>query len=213
MMRITKFEHANFVVEAENKRLVVDPGSFTRLLDDAHDVVAIVVTHEHPDHWTPEQLSAILANNSDAKIFAPQGAATAIGDDFDVTVVADGDTAQVGPFSLAFYGAKHAVIHASIPVVNNVGVLINSTIFYPGDSYTVPPVSVDVLAIPSSAPWLKIGEAMDYVLNVRPKRGFPTHEMVNSDAGKSMANQRLASMVESGGGEYFPLTPGDTLEL
>jgi hypothetical protein len=74
-------------------------------------------------------------------------------------------------------------------------------------------VSVDVLAIPSSAPWLKIGEAMDYVLNVRPKRGFPTHEMVNSDAGKSMANQRLASMVESGGGEYFPLTPGDTLEL
>jgi hypothetical protein len=37
--------------------------------------------------------------------------------------------------------------------------------------------------------------------------------MVNSDAGKSMANQRLASMVESGGGEYFPLTPGDTLEL
>jgi L-ascorbate metabolism protein UlaG (beta-lactamase superfamily) len=213
MMKITKFEHANFVVEIDDTRLIVDPGSFTAPLGDQRGVVAIVVTHEHPDHWTSEQLRGILENNADAKIFAPAGAAAAMGDEFNATVVAEGDVAEVGPFHLAFYGGKHAVIHSTIPVVDNVGVLINNTIFYPGDSYTVPPVDVDVLAIPSSAPWLKIGEAMDFVLEVKPRRGFPTHEMVNSAAGKSMANQRLASVVESGGGTYFPLEPGDTLEL
>ena len=213
MMRITKFEHANFVVETENKRLIVDPGSFTTSLGEQSDVVAIVVTHEHPDHWTPQHLRGILNTNPGAQIFAPAGAASAIGDDFDVTVVGDGDTAEVGPFQLAFHGSKHAVIHSSIPIVDNVGVLINNTIFYPGDSYTVPPVAVDLLAIPSSAPWLKIGEAMDYLLEVKPKRGFPTHEMVNSAAGKSMANQRFASILEASGGQYFPLEPGDSLEL
>jgi L-ascorbate metabolism protein UlaG (beta-lactamase superfamily) len=213
MMRITKFEHASFVVESDDQRLIVDPGSFTTDLSDQTGVVAVVVTHEHPDHWTPEQLRGILATNPDAQIFGPAGVVTATGDEFAVTAVADGDTAEVGAFQLAFYGAKHAVIHSSIPVIDNVGVLINNTIFYPGDSYTVPPVPVDVLAIPSSAPWLKIGEAMDFVLEVKPKRGFPTHEMVNSAAGKSMANQRLASVVEANGGKYFPLEANDTLEL
>jgi hypothetical protein len=105
------------------------------------------------------------------------------------------------------------VIHSSIPVITNVGVLINDSIFYPGDAFTVPPVPVNVLAAPSGAPWMKIAEAMDYVLAVKPKRAFPTHEMVNSVIGKGMANQRLEWATKEAGGEYFPLEPGDTLDV
>jgi len=211
-MKLTKYEHACLVLETGDEKLIVDPGAFTMPLGDLGDVVAIVITHEHPDHWTPEQLDRILGRNPDAKLYGPAGVALAASG-YDIITVADGDTASAGPFQLAFYGSRHAVIHSSIPVIDNVGVLVNDTLFYPGDSFTVPPVAVDTLAVPASAPWLKIAEAMDYVTAVAPKRAFPTHEMTASVIGKGMANDRLRTMTEAAGGQYFALEPTDTLDL
>ena len=212
-MRLTKLEHAALVIEKSGRKLIVDPGSFTAPLTDASGTVAVVITHEHADHWTPEQLNRILDKAPGIPVFAPAGvAAAATG--FDITVVEAGDEVTIEPFTLRFFGKDHAVIHSSIPIVDNVGVLINDTLYYPGDSYTVPEdVDVDVLAAPAGAPWLKVGEAMDFVLAVKPKRAFPTHEMTLSAAGKGMVNGRLIWATEQGGGEFFPLTPGDTLDL
>jgi L-ascorbate metabolism protein UlaG (beta-lactamase superfamily) len=212
-MRLTKFEHAALVLEDSGKKLFVDPGSFTTPITDAANAVAIVITHEHADHWTPEQLKRILDMNSGVPIYAPAGVALAASE-FDITVVKAGDKIDAGPFTLEFFGEKHAVIHSSIPVVDNVGVLINGVLYYPGDSFTVPDeIDVDVLAVPAGAPWLKIGEVIDFVLTVAPKRSFPTHEMVLARAGKDMANGRIEWATVQGGGEFFALEPGDTLDL
>jgi L-ascorbate metabolism protein UlaG (beta-lactamase superfamily) len=211
-MRITKYEHACFVAQIAEKKLVVDPGSFTVPLPDPTSVVAIVVTHEHADHWTPEHLKRILEASPDAKLFAPAGVAAAASD-FNFAVVKDGDELTVEPFTLKFFGEKHAVIHESIPIVDNVGVLINGQVYYGGDSFTQGPAGVELLAVPASAPWLKVGEVMDYVAAAKPKRSFPTHEMINSVIGNGMANGRIQAVTEAGGGEFFPLTPGDTVEL
>jgi len=118
-----------------------------------------------------------------------------------------------GPFALAFSGSHHATIHRSIPIVDNVGVFVNETLYYPGDSFTVPSGDVPVLAVPASAPWLKIGEVMDYLDTVKPRHAFPTHECVNSDAGNAMANARITSVVEAHGGRVTVLQPGEELEL
>ncbi|PPF87795.1 MBL fold metallo-hydrolase [Subtercola sp. Z020] len=218
-MRLTKLEHATLVLEKSGRRLVIDPGTFTAPLADATGTVAIVVTHEHPDHWTPEQLSRVLAQSPGIPIFAPAGVAAAVAAagstaEFDITVVEAGDEFTVEPFTLKFFGAKHAVIHESMPVIDNVGVLVNDVLYYPGDSYTIPEgVDVDVLAAPVGAPWLKIGDAMDFVLAVAPKRSFATHDMTLSAAGKGMGGDRLKWATEQGGGEYFPLAAGDSLDL
>ncbi|HEY0258211.1 MAG TPA: MBL fold metallo-hydrolase [Lacisediminihabitans sp.] len=212
-MRVTKQEHACLLVETDGQTLVVDPGSFTTLLVGLTGVVAIVITHEHADHWTDDQLKRILEQNPGVKIFAPAGVAAAA-PGFDITVVNGGDTREVGPFTLRFFGEKHAVIHHSLPVVDNVGVLVNDTLYYPGDSFTIlEGVEVDTLAVPAGAPWLKIGEVIDYVLAVKPRRSFPTHEMVLSVAGKAMSNQRIQWATEQNGGTFYPLEPGNSLEL
>jgi L-ascorbate metabolism protein UlaG (beta-lactamase superfamily) len=210
-VRITKYEHATLQLAVGDENLIIDPGNFLSH-PDFTGVVGIVITHEHADHWTADVVRRILEKSPDAKIFGPQGVAAAAGD-FEVEVVAAGDIVQAGEFTLEFFGGEHAVIHESIPMIDNVGVLVNDELYYGGDSYTVPGVEVGTLAAPVGAPWLKIGEAMDYVLAVKPTRAFYVHDMTLSVAGKQMAAARLSWATEQGGGTFTELQPGETLDV
>jgi len=212
-MRLTKLEHAALVVEDSGDKLYIDPGVFTTPVTESAGAVAVVITHEHDDHWSPDQLDRIVGMNPEVRIFGPAGVA-ARAEGYPVEVVAAGDEVEVGPFRLRFFGGEHAVIHRSIPVADNIGVLVNEALYYAGDSFAVPEgVAVDVLAAPAGAPWMKISEAMDYVEAVAPRRAFPTHEMLLSRAGKALSNVRLGWATEQHGGEFVPLEPGDTLDF
>ena len=217
-MKLTKLEHAALIVELSGKKLYIDPGSFTTALTGTAGAVAVVITHEHADHWTPEQLTRIIEMNPDLSIFAPAGVARAIAasnlSDTPVTIVKAGDVIEVAPFTLRFFGATHAVIHESIPVIDNVGVLVNEELYYAGDAFTIPEgVEIGTLAVPAAAPWMKMSEAMDFIFAIKPKRSFPTHEMLLSRAGKDLSNSRYENVTKLGGGEFFPLEPGDSLDL
>ncbi|OCG75328.1 MBL fold metallo-hydrolase [Microbacterium sediminis] len=211
-MRVTKHEHATLRLHDQGDTLVVDPGSFTTPLDALHDLVGVVITHEHRDHWTPAQLDHLAQVAPRVPIYAPQGVADAA-EGYDITVVAPGDTVTVGAFTLRFFGGVHAQIHESIPLVDNVGVMINDRLYYPGDSFAVPDAKVPVLAAPIGAPWLKLGEAMDFVLAVAPERAFPTHDMTLSVSARTMHASRLAWAAEQNGGELVDLAPGDELDV
>jgi L-ascorbate metabolism protein UlaG (beta-lactamase superfamily) len=201
------------IVELSGKKLVIDPGSFTAPVTDTRDTVAIVVTHEHADHWTTEQLDRIFSENQEVPIFAPAGVVSAA-QGFDVTVCTAGDSVEVGPFRLKFFGGQHAIIHRSIPVVDNLGVLVNEVLYYPGDSLYVPAqVDVDMLGVPVAAPWSKISEVMDFVEAVSPRRSFPVHEMVLSTVGKKIAYARVEEATTRGGGHFFALEPNESIEV
>lgn len=212
-MRITKHEHACLRLERDGHTLLIDPGSFTLPLIDLHDVVAIVLTHEHADHWSSEHLQRLRGQFPDVPIYGPSGVAHAASE-FSVIAVSAGDSHSVESFTLEFFGGDHAVIHESIPNVDNVGVLVNGEFYYAGDAYTVPTgVDVRVLAAPAGAPWLKIGDAMDYVVDVAPRRCFATHDMTLSRAGLGMSHARLKWATEQGGGEFVALEPGESIDM
>jgi L-ascorbate metabolism protein UlaG (beta-lactamase superfamily) len=211
-MKVTKYEHACLVIEKGDETLVIDPGAFTMPLTDVGGVVAVVITHEHADHWTAEQLERILDRNPDAKVFGPPGvAAAATG--ITVDSVVGGDEREVGGFRLAFTGGKHAQVHESIPIVDNVGVIVDDLLYYPGDSFDLPGTEVAVLAVPSSGPWLKTGEAMDFIAAVKPRRAFPVHDAVLSVIGKGMVNGRLEAIGKPNGTEFFVLEAGESTDL
>lgn len=212
-MRITKLEHAALVVEEGGRRLVVDPGGLTNPILGLTAVDAVVVTHEHADHWSADQLKRLQDANPQVVILGPAGVAAAA-EGFDVRVVAPGDSMTVEGWSLRFFGGNHAVIHPTIPIIENLGVLIDDRLYYPGDSFHVPVgVAVDTLAAPIGAPWLKIGEAMDFVGQVAPRRAFGTHDGVLSAVGRTMANDRLKAVVEARGGEWFALQADEVLDI
>lgn len=74
-------------------------------------------------------------------------------------------------------------------------------------------IEVGLLAAPVGAPWLKIGEAIDYVLAVKPRRAFGTHDMTLSRVGLAMHRDRLKWATEQNGGEFLELEPGQSADL
>lgn len=200
-MKLTKYEHACFTVQKDHQMLVIDPGNFATDYLPSNNVVAVVITHEHADHFDPEQLAAIMDKNPDATIIAGESVASRI-EAFKAQTVSPGDKLKVGLFELEFFGGTHATIHRTIPTIQNIGVMINDLLYYPGDSFTLPGRPVDTLAIPAGAPWLKIGDAMDFLELLKPRLAFPTHDAVLSDVGKGLADRLLDAVAETNGIEY-----------
>lgn len=209
-MQLTKYEHACFTVEKDNQLLVVDPGGFSSDFIAPSDVVAVVVTHNHPDHFDHEQLETIINENPNAIIIGPETVTSAI-EVFTTQTVDHGDSLDVGPFHLEFFGGKHAVVHLSLPITANVGVIVNDLLYDPGDSFTLPGRPVDTLALPAAAPWLKISEAMDFLSQVRPRLAFPTHDAILSPEGKELVDARLGETAASQGTTYQRLTETITI--
>ena len=211
-MRVTKHEHACLVVEEQGHKLVVDPGMYSEKLPELTNVVALTLSHIHDDHSFGPHVEKLLKQFPEIKIFGTQEVAGKL-EGLAVTVVYHGDRYEVGPFTLDFFGNFHQEIHRSIPLVQNFGLMVNSELYYPGDSYTIPEVQVGTLACPSSAPWLKIGDVIDFVSAVKPRRSFPTHNALLSEHGHRLQNSRIQELTESFGGEFRYLEVGQSWEL
>jgi len=211
-MLITKHGHACLELELDGKKALIDPGFYTEDVSGLTGVVALVITHSHDDHCFESQVEALVKTNPGMKIFGTSEVAAKISG-FDVTTVYHGDFYQEQGFSFEFFGDMHQIIHESIPLIQNTGVMVNNQLYYPGDSYTTPEKPVELLACPTSAPWLKIGDVMDFVAAVRPKRSFATHNALLSDLGHDLNNGRVKQVTEQFGGEFTYLKVGDSLEV
>src|SRR3546814_478632 len=151
-MKLTKFEHACFVLEENSERLVVDPGEFSHTFDAAMPTItAVVVTHVHSDHIDVKTVKRILKRNPSAQLFTTAETAASHPELPCITVSA-GDTRDVGQFHLEFFGGQHAIIYPDKPAFENVGVIVNDLVAYPGDSFDSPGKAVAVLLAPAAAP-------------------------------------------------------------
>ena len=200
-MKLTKYEHACFTLETANKTLVVDPGNYTSDFVVTDTIVAVIVTHEHADHFDPDWLTTIFTKNPNAVLVTLQSIIDKL-PGHKSKAVSSGDTVDIGPFTLKFFGDKHALIHSSMPAIDNIGVLINNTVYYPGDSFTLPNTPIDVLALPVAAPWLKMSESMDFLTAIKPLLVFPTHDAILSDLGKALPDHLLPAIAQKVGAQY-----------
>lgn len=217
-MKVTKYGHACFSLEESGRRVIIDPGSFTDLLGPIDSVDAVVVTHNHLDHWSQGHLEDITRANPDALVFTTAEVAGELTDIPNVTVLEkesdlNGGEITVGSFGLRFYVGLHAEIHSSVPRIDNVGVLVNDGFYYAGDSFAQPDRKVDTLAVPISAPWLKISEVMDYIDAMKVVRTIPTHDILLSDIGFNVSGNWVRVASERAGSEMLRLTPGDDIHI
>ena len=188
---VTKLGHACVRLERGASRLVVDPGVFSDpgALEGAG---AVLITHQHPDHLDPARVSAAIDADPGLQVWGPADAVDRLGGPGErLRVAATGDRFTAAGFEVAVVGEWHAVIHPDIPPMRNVGYLIDGLVLHPGDALTVLDAGVDTLLLPVCAPWLKLGEVIDYVRAVAPRQALPVHDTTYSAAGLAIVHRQL----------------------
>ncbi len=198
-MRITKLGHACVRLEHDGVVVVLDPGVFTEA-EAVDGATAVLITHEHPDHYLPDHLRAC-----DAPVFTIDAVAARIREDAPdlverVTVISPEQRFDVG-VPVRAVGELHAVIHPDYPRFSNSGFVLrlgDTVVYHPGDALTVPGEPVDVLLAPVSAPWLKVSEAIDFVRAVGAPRSLAIHDRVYSEAGLGMVETHMGNLLPDG---------------
>jgi L-ascorbate metabolism protein UlaG (beta-lactamase superfamily) len=180
-MRIVHFGHACVLLETGSARLLFDPGVFSSGFEQERNLDGILITHQHFDHLDADRLPALAEANPGAAIVVDPGSADPVAELGLSTArtVRPGDVLRIAGAAVRVVGGEHAVIHQDIPVVPNTGYVVDDGAFYhPGDSFVVPEQRIDVLGVPTGAPWLKASEAVDFLRAVAPRVGVPIHEAV-----------------------------------
>lgn len=206
-MRITKFGHACVRVDYDGVSLVIDPGCWTEP-EAVEGASAVLITHEHPDHYLPDHLRlagvpvfTIAAVAELVRAEAPELADR-------VTVVEPGQSFDAG-LPVRAIGELHAVIHPDLPRFHNSGYVVTAgkeSVFHPGDALTGPGQPVDVLCVPVSAPWLKASEAVDFARVVGAPRNLAIHDRVYSEAGLGIVDGHFDTLL--GEAQSYTRLPG-----
>lgn len=212
-MKLTKFQHACFTIEKDETILVVDPGTFSHDFIIPKHVNGIIITHEHPDHLDPILIQKILDANPKAVIIGHESI-TARYANSPTLAVHPGEHYTVGFFDLQFFGGTHATIAEDVVAPPNLGVLIDNSLYYPGDSFTIPEaegVHVKTLALPISAPWLTFSQTRAFLAAIHPTTAIPTHDGILSDDGKNLAEAMVGGFAQKNGIAYLRLNSESVL--
>lgn len=207
-MKLTKYEHSCVVLEQEGNKLVIDPGIYSTSFTDFSNIVGVVVTHKHSDHFDMAKLRAIKSLNNNVEILSTMDVAH---DSLELSTrpVQAGYTTTIGPFTLEFFGGDHELYKG----IQNIAVLVNGNYFHPGDSYTLPQKQIKVLGAPASAPWLRVAEASDFITNAKARVVIPIHNALLSEIGESIHYRILGEAAQKVGSEYKILKPGESIEI
>lgn len=213
-MQIVHLGQSCVLVETGTARLLLDPGIFSTGFTELTELDAILVTHQHPDHLDVDRLPALLAANPDAELVVDSGSAPMLADaGIPHRVVGAGQQLEVSGTTIDIIGGDHGVIHPDIPVVPNNGYLIDGdtgTVLHPGDSFSPSPRPVDLLLLPTAAPWLKVSEAVDYLRAVAAPLAVPIHQAILTKPEKYYG---LFRELAPAGTDLQVAVPGEPLKL
>jgi L-ascorbate metabolism protein UlaG (beta-lactamase superfamily) len=206
-MTLTKFGHACIRLQGAEGTIVLDPGGFTED-ESVAGVDAILITHEHPDHFHEARVRAAAAANPALQVWTISSVAASLtGLGSQLQVVGDGDMFTTAGFDVEAHGTMHAEIHRDIPRITNTGFLIDQRLFHPGDALTVPDKPVDTLMLPIHAPWSRTADLIDWVREVSPTRALAVHDGALNAIGLALVGGLLSDRGPGIGTNYRRLEP------
>lgn len=218
-MKLTKFTHSCVRLEKNGRALVIDPGTFSESEEALAGADAVLITHEHSDHVDVPAVVSALKGTPELQVHAPAGVAAQLtekagNDGGRVHAVEPGTSFEAAGFDVRSFGGQHALIHAHVPVVANIGYLIDENVYHPGDSFIIPDgVNVKTLLVPIHAPWSKVGEVVDFVIGVRAPKAYPVHDGLLNELGRGIVEGHVTRLGARYGTAYERLSALESVEV
>ena len=185
-VRITKYTHSCVRLEADERVLVIDPGTWSEAYA-LRGADAVLVTHAHADH-----LDLLRLIGLGVPVYAPAEAAIP---QLAVRRVHVGEDFTAGGFRVRAVGGRHATVYNEQPDCPNLGYVVEDALYHPGDALHVPAQRIDTLLVPIQASWLKTAEALDFVRAVDARQTFPIHDGQVNERGLASLNGWFAEQA------------------
>lgn len=209
-MKITKLGHCCLIIEIGGLRILTDPGNYSTGQNAVQNIDVILITHEHADHLHLESLIKVLKNNPNAQIITNQGVSVLLDKEkIRYQIVGHSQQIIIKNILIEGFGKDHAIIYPTWKMVENIGYFINDEFFYPGDAFYKPTKSVDILALPVAGSWMKISEAIDYALSVKPRVSFPVHDGMLQKDKLGAAHRVPEKILKENGIDFVILKDGE----
>jgi L-ascorbate metabolism protein UlaG (beta-lactamase superfamily) len=212
-MNITKLGHCCLVLDIGGVKLLTDPGSFTTAQNELTGLDAVIITHEHQDHFHIESVKAVLKNNSAAVVIANSAVGALLKKEgIACAVVGAGQSREVKGIKIEGFGKDHALVYPpNLGLVENTGYFVADKFYFPGDNFYNPGKKIDILALPVAGPWMKMSDAIDFAKVVKPRVAFGVHDgMVQPSFRGFVGNLLLQFVPET---QYVSLADGETKEF
>lgn len=217
MITITKIDHCCLVVAIDGVTILTDPGMYSWQEQSVMTGIdAVLITHEHGDHYHGDSVKAIVKNNPKVRIITNSGVGrqlAAIGVAYEK--VEGRDKTAVGGVSVESFDCRHEEIYEDWGQVQNTAYFIGQKLFFPGDAYCVPGVPVEVLALPVAGPWCRIGDAIRYGLKIMPLKAFPVHDGMfgRGNPSSNILEQIVGQIYKEKGVRFVGMRAGDKKEF
>jgi L-ascorbate metabolism protein UlaG (beta-lactamase superfamily) len=211
MLKLTKIVHSCVLVEDDEHTAIFDPGEFAWELNplsklDLEKLDYVLITHEHPDHFSLDFVKALVDKFPELKIITTESIVEKLKDVGIKATEEPDDNVQV---------TYHE--HTSMkPLVEHTPQHIRfdykDVITHPGDSIDIKS-SKDVLLLPLAGPWEAPIEAVRLADRIRPKVVIPVHDKMWSDEWRSFEHERMEKYFASQNINFVALDNGESVRL
>lgn len=211
-MIITKYGHCCLLIEEKGLRILTDPGTYSEGQNEAKNIDLVLITHEHADHFHIDSLKIVLKNNPQAVVVSNAAVGALLKEaGIAYELMGNGESREWQGLVVEAQEGLHADMFPGFPRVANTAFRIGERLFYPGDAFIEPNGPVEILALPVAGPWMKLSEAINYALLVKPKVAFPVHDGILKTPG--MVHRMPKAVLSERGIDFETLEEGETREF
>lgn len=205
-MKFTKFSHSCVLVESAETTILFDPGEFSwsegliqKKIAELTRLDTVYVTHVHPDHCFSLALRAIREKFPDVIIVTTKEAQLQLAEDSIETVV------TLSNNLVTLKQTDHAHLNKTIPIFENMQVILKNIITHPGDSMNIEQLKTPVIALPFFGPWENgtFTDAMNLAIKLRPEYIIPIHDYHYKPEFRDDFYERAQKIADAWGGKVI----------
>lgn len=208
-MTITKYLHSCLLIEEDNKTILLDPGQYTyeaKVLDlgKLNKLDYLIITHEHFDHFFLPFVKEFVAKFPQVKIISNQSVV-------DLLQKENIHASYTGNDFVQTEEVPHEKLFDKAPPPN-VKFTLFSKLTHPGDSFHFD-TTTDILAMPIQAPWGSLVQAVEKIMELKPKVVIPIHDWHWKDDVRKGFYERLTEYFKPQGIELKGLETGEMIQV